>query len=93
MNVQWSPRALADLWRILVRANADWGANVTAALEKRIHNSANLIGRNPSASIEVRNRPGVRFIPLVRYPFRIFFRIKGDNVLILHIRHTARKRE
>jgi hypothetical protein len=29
-------------------------------------------------------------VPLVRYPFRIFYRIASDRVEILHIHHAAR---
>jgi hypothetical protein len=28
---------------------------------------------------------------LVRYPFKMFYRIAGDAIRILHIRHTARR--
>ena len=33
----------------------------------------------------------VRIILAGRYPYRIYYRVEGDEVLILHIRHTARK--
>jgi plasmid stabilization system protein ParE len=33
----------------------------------------------------------MRVLPLVRYPFKVFYRIAGDTVRILHIRHTARR--
>jgi hypothetical protein len=36
-------------------------------------------------------RPDVRMMPLVRYPYKIFYRILGDTIRILHIRHAARR--
>ena len=35
-------------------------------------------------------RPGVHVAALVRYPYKIFYRILDDRVKILHIRHTSR---
>jgi plasmid stabilization system protein ParE len=28
---------------------------------------------------------------VLRYPYKIFYRLRGDAVEILHIRHTARR--
>jgi plasmid stabilization system protein ParE len=39
----------------------------------------------------VEQRPGVRVVPLIRYPYKIFYRIADDTVRILHIRHTSRR--
>jgi hypothetical protein len=36
-------------------------------------------------------RPNVRVVPLVRYPFKIFYTFDHDTITILHIRHAARK--
>jgi plasmid stabilization system protein ParE len=32
-----------------------------------------------------------RGAPLSRYPYKIFYRVTGDTVEILHIRHAARQ--
>jgi plasmid stabilization system protein ParE len=34
-------------------------------------------------------KPGVRAAQLARYPYRILYRVDGDELVILHIRHTA----
>jgi plasmid stabilization system protein ParE len=36
-------------------------------------------------------RPAVRVIPLGRYPYLIFYTIAEDELIILHVRHGARK--
>lgn len=33
---------------------------------------------------------GHRRVPVLRYPYVIFYRASGDELLILHIRHTSR---
>ena len=33
----------------------------------------------------------MRVLPLMRYPFKVFYRVVGDTVRIVHIRHTARR--
>jgi hypothetical protein len=38
----------------------------------------------------VEQREGVRVVPLVRYPYRIFYRVAGDAAEILHVHHAAR---
>jgi plasmid stabilization system protein ParE len=32
----------------------------------------------------------VRAVPLVRYPYLIFYQIKKQRIEILHVRHTSR---
>ncbi|MGH6736973.1 MAG: type II toxin-antitoxin system RelE/ParE family toxin [Methyloceanibacter sp.] len=32
----------------------------------------------------------IRAVTLTRYPYRIFYRVRGDMIEILHIRHAAR---
>jgi hypothetical protein len=39
---------------------------------------------------EVVGRPGVRVVPLLRYPYKVFYRSTGDTIEILYIHHIAR---
>jgi plasmid stabilization system protein ParE len=34
---------------------------------------------------------GHRRLPVVRFPYVIYYRIEGNEILILHIRHTSRR--
>jgi plasmid stabilization system protein ParE len=34
---------------------------------------------------------GHRRVPVVRYPYVIFYRIDDDDILVLHVRHTSRR--
>ncbi|HEY4775236.1 MAG TPA: type II toxin-antitoxin system RelE/ParE family toxin [Xanthobacteraceae bacterium] len=35
--------------------------------------------------------PNVRRMPVGRYPFLVFYTVDQDEVVILHVRHGARK--
>jgi hypothetical protein len=37
------------------------------------------------------DRAGHRRLPVLRYPYVVLYRIAADELLILHIRHTARR--
>lgn len=39
----------------------------------------------------VTSEPAIRVLPPTRYPYRIYYTLTADAVVILHIRHTARR--
>jgi plasmid stabilization system protein ParE len=49
------------------------------------------IGQFPHGYQEVAERPGVRRVPMVRYPYLIFYKVQDDEVVVLRIVHGARK--
>src|ERR1700685_4474598 len=92
MKVEFTNRAVGDLRKISAQSRNEFGASVAAALELRIRKVVEQIGDAPESAPRVEQRPGMRVLPLVHYPFKIFYRIvDGDTVRILHIRHTARR--
>ena len=90
MKVVYTEDALRDLGDI-----ADWlflhYPTVAPAVERRIRAVAAHISRWPQSSRRAAGRPDVRVTPLGRYPYRIFYRVTGDTVEILHIHHAARQ--
>jgi len=64
---------------------------VAEALETRIRAVVDHIGREPLSAPKVEQRPGLHVVPLVRYPFKVFYRVLDDRLRIVHIRHTARR--
>jgi len=90
MRVEYTNRALADLRKISADSRA-FGDVVTAALEARIRKVVARIAEHPETAASVIERPGMRVVPLIRYPYKIFFRVLEGRVRILHIRHTARR--
>ena len=91
MKVEYSNRALADLRKLSAGSQATFGHRVAAALETRIRAIVEQIRQAPESAPRVEQRPGVRVVPLIRYPYKIFYRILDDTVRILHIRHTSRR--
>ncbi len=91
MKVEYSERAVADLRKISADSRRIFGEKVAEALESRIRAVIDRISRDPLSAPEIEQRPGRHAVPLIRYPFRIFYRVLEDRVRILHIRHTARR--
>jgi toxin ParE1/3/4 len=89
MKVVYAPRALRDLREIaayLSGRNPSGAANVLAAIKSSIDTLSFFpqIGR-------LVDEGGHRRVPVVRYPYGIFYRISGAELIILHIRHTSRR--
>jgi plasmid stabilization system protein ParE len=49
------------------------------------------VERFPHGFQEVAERPGVRRVPLVRYPCLVFYKIIAEEVIVLRVVHGARK--
>jgi toxin ParE1/3/4 len=91
MKIEYSGRAVADLRKISADSRRIFGERVAEALEARIRAVADHISREPLSAPEVEQRPGLHVVPLIRYPFKVFYRVLDDRVRIVHIRHTARR--
>lgn len=88
MKIRYTPRAFSDREQIVdyLRQRSLVGArNVAAAIRAAV---AQL--REHPLSGYATNDPEVRVMFLVRYPYKIFYRVR-DIVEILHIRHTSRR--
>jgi toxin ParE1/3/4 len=90
MKVVWTAGALADLEDVLGYTRQRFPESVTP-LEERVHGVIERLSQMPFSSTRLDERPGVRVATLVRYPYRIFYRVADDYIEILHIRHAARK--
>ena len=89
MKLRYSPRALGDLAAIsdYLKSRSSAGAR---RVEREIRASVSLIEQFPRGGRELRRRSGVHVMPVPRLPLLIFYRPTGDELLILHIRHSAR---
>jgi len=90
MKVVFTDGALRDLDAILAFIASKYPA-ISIAFEGRLASVMRRLGRWPNSAAQVEQRPGVRVIPLVRYPYKIFYRVTDDAVEILHIHHAARR--
>ena len=89
MRLTWSPRARGDIYAIhdWVRQHSEQGATRVIA---EIRKTAELIARHPSIGRST-DRPPIRVLPVVRFPYLIYFVVQSDEVIILHVRHGARR--
>ena len=88
MIVVYAPRALRDLDAIehFLKQRSEVGTrNVLATIKRAIGD----LERFPRIGIPI-DADGRYRMPVARYPYLIFYRLNGDTVYILHIRHAAR---
>jgi plasmid stabilization system protein ParE len=90
MKVVYTEDALRDLDEILEFIGANY-PTVTAPFLGRLRTIEGRIGQWPESAPEVEQRPGIRTVPFIRYPYRLFYRVTSEAVEILHIRHAARQ--
>jgi toxin ParE1/3/4 len=90
MKVRFSKLALAELDFILsdIRSENPYAA---ARFDERLKRVFDRIGQFPEGAQPVENRPGIRRVPLVRYPYVIHYAIIDDDEMILRVIHGARR--
>lgn len=90
MRVVYTHQALADLDTILEFIGSNY-PTAYAGFELRMAMIARRIGRWPDSAEQVAGRPGVRVVPMIRYPYKVFYRVTADAVEVLYIHHAARR--
>lgn len=90
MKVVYTDEALADLDGIL-NFIAEHYPGIISAFESRLRAALLRIGAWPEIAQEVAERPGVRALPLLPYPYKLFYQATADAIEILHIHHAARR--
>jgi plasmid stabilization system protein ParE len=91
MKFEFSMRPSVDLRNIGEQSRKAFGEAMAVALETYIRATIARIAVVPNGAQPLPQRPGVRVVPLIRYPFKIFYSVIEATVMILHIRHAARR--
>ena len=89
MKVRYTPRAQADLDAIFIyldQREPTAAQSVKELLERRIAGLADF----PLAA-PLTDEPDVRELTIVRYHYKIYYHLAGEEVRVLHIRHTSRR--
>jgi toxin ParE1/3/4 len=89
MKIRYTPRAQSDLdviYRYLDQRTPSGALAVKESIERRIASLTEFPLAAPAT-----DDPGVRELTVVRYPYKIYYEMSGEEVRILHIRHTARR--
>ena len=82
-------RAATQIERALdyIEAESPQGAN---RMRERIQNLFLLLARHPYAG-QATDLPGVRRLSASPYPYLIFYRVTGEEVIVQRMRHTSRR--
>jgi plasmid stabilization system protein ParE len=92
MRVRWSKTALIELEQIFTYLS-ERNRTAARAVVARIEQISAGLENFPFTGIET-DETGSRMLPVVRYPFMLYYAVDEnfDEVVILHVRHTARKK-
>jgi toxin ParE1/3/4 len=90
MKVVYTEDALDDLDAITDWLIVHYPA-VAPAFERRLRRAIANIARWPKSARRSERYPGIRVTSLDRYPYKIFYRVAGDTLEILHVHHAARQ--
>lgn len=90
MKIRFSPRAVDDLGAIADYLS-DRSASGALAVERQIHATLKLLSEFPRCGRILDYRPNVRVIPVTRHPYLLFYSVSGDQIVVLHVRHGARR--
>ena len=90
LKLRFDPQTITDLLDIraylLTKTDTGTAERVRAHLRLRMEK----LRHNPRLGVRT-SEPDIRVLPPTRYPFRIYYTITADAVVILHVRHSARR--
>jgi toxin ParE1/3/4 len=89
MTIRFAPRARRDLEEIreYLEMRSPAGArNVLRAIKDAVR----FVGEHPLAS-EQTDDPAIRVKIVLAYRYKIFYRVRGSVIEIVHVRHTSRR--
>jgi len=89
MTISYHPEVFDDLAEIMRYYEAVAGARLADDFYSEFVHFAELTAKNPDA-LNLRKN-GLRRVNLERFPYHFWFRLDGDNMRILVVRHHARK--
>ena len=90
MNLRWDPRAIQDLREIRSYIAAQGSSASADRVRRHLQGRASRLRTLPHMGV-TSNNPEIRILAPTRYPYRIYYTVRGNDVVILHIRHTARR--
>lgn len=90
MKIRYTDCALADLEAIHAHQAIHWPSR-GAAFDARLSAIERRLLLFPNGASEVAERPGVRVVAFVDFPFRLFYSVNAETIEVLAIRHTSRR--
>ena len=90
MIVRWAFGALDDLILIENYQRRHWPES-RATFERRLTAIERRIAEFPQSAPEVTQRSGVRVVAFIDLPYRLFYTVESDAIIILAIGHASRQ--
>jgi len=88
VRLRYTPRARADIAEIH-QFIAQHSPRAASAVVNQIRVTSRLLAEYPELGRET-DISGVRVFPTARYSFLVYHHIRGDDVVIVHVRHGRR---
>ncbi|MEI9930971.1 MAG: type II toxin-antitoxin system RelE/ParE family toxin [Rhizomicrobium sp.] len=89
MKIRYTANASAELTQIfdyVAHENPRAAAAIVRRVEVVVGRLALFPGMGHACDV-----PGVLIAPLVRYPYAIYYTVEDDDLIVLHIHHSARR--
>ena len=89
MRIQYTAQALADLASISAYYHTISPAvakSVVLEIERRLGLLADLPMMAPAT-----DEPGIRELVVIRYPYKVYYRIDEGHVVVMHVRDARRR--
>jgi len=90
MKVAYTDPAAQELEDILQFIAAEFPVALKP-FRQRLRAIERRIAQWPESAPRVPARPEVRMVSMARYPYKIFYRVTGGIIEVLHIHHAARR--
>jgi toxin ParE1/3/4 len=90
MKVRYTLRARADIEAIFSYLDTRNPA-AARAVKLEIERAAMALTLSPYLGSTIDRSPEFRGLRVGRYPYRLFYRIRENEVWIVHVRHTSRR--
>ena len=88
MRLRYTPRAYADIARIYEYI-AKYNVGAATSVVRQIRLTSGLLARHPGLGRET-DITGVRVFPTARYPYLVYHRVRGDELIVIHVRDGRR---
>ena len=88
MRLRYAPRARTDIAEIYQHI-ANYSPRAATAVSAQIRATGRLLAEFPGLGRET-DISGVRVFPTARYPYLVYYSVRGDDLVIVHVRHARR---
>lgn len=89
LKLRYTPRALAELDEVLTYI-AERSPQGARSVQRRIKTMVDLLAEHPYSG-QMTSERELRRVVVVPYPYLVFYKIAGDEVVIVGIRHGVRR--